>query len=1157
MQLSELKKGIRLFGLSPGSFDTIISVDHLGPDTALVVCRNEVGNVFEVALTAEDAARLCTPEDSAPWAFTAPGDKFRLAFEALRIQMAHLFDPLMAVHASRIMPLPHQITAVYQEMLPRMPLRFLLADDPGAGKTIMAGLLIKEMIARGDLKHCLIVSPGSLVEQWQDELRDRFSLRFDIMTSEGIEAAATSWFNEHSLAICRLDKLSRSEELQDQLGQVDWDLIIVDEAHKMSATYFGNELKKTKRYRLGERLSASGRNFLLMTATPHNGKEVDFQLFMALLDGDRFEGKFRDGTHVVDPLDMMRRLVKEKLVKMDGTPLFPDRIATTLPYELSEDENELYAAVTKYVQDEFNRAEKIGEKRLNNVGFALTGLQRRLASSPEAIYRSLRRRRERLQRRLDEAQIMVSAPRRFDLANPLKMDLDFEDLDELTAEELEEAEEQVIDNASASETIEELRKEIASLHVLEKLAHKVRLSQRDRKWEELSKLLSNDEAMTDAEGRRRKLVIFTEHRDTLNYLTERIGNLRGHQAIVTIHGGIGREDRKKAQEAFKNLAEAEVLLATDAAGEGINLQRANLMVNYDLPWNPNRLEQRFGRIHRIGQTEVCHLWNLVAIKTREGAVYDRLLQKLEEERIALGGQVFDVLGQLFDKEPLWKILLRAVRENETEEARARLLKVVDDALSRDHVNTILKERALTDDVLDQSMVARVREEMDRAEARRLQPFYIESFFREAFAVLGGNMHERESRRFEITYVPQPIRMRERVLGTGAAITKKYERITFESDLVTVSGKPLATLVQPGTPLLDATLSVVLEHFRRHLNEGTILIDENSTDSTPRLLFALDHAITDGRTNRDGGKRVVSKQIHFIELRPDGSARDAGYAPYLDYRAATPEELVQLDGMRSQAWLKTDLEQAARAYALTHLVPSHYESVASRRRGMVEKTKREVERRLKQEISHWDGQAANLRLKEQAGQTPRVNAITAERRRDELTHRLNARMAELELELQLSKGVPNVLGGALIIPSALVGIPVSKSKRPPTVNTKEVEMIAMRAVEDAERALGNQPRDVSADHVGYDIESRTPDGYLRFIEVKGRIEAGQQVTVTRNEILTALNTPERFILAIVRVKDDQATEVRYVREPFQREPDFGANSVNYALDKLWERGHAPN
>ena len=448
--------------------------------------------------------------------------------EANRIRLAYLFDPLLAVHTSLVEPLPHQITAVYGEMLSRQPLRFLLADDPGAGKTIMTGLFIKELMARGDLQRCLIVCPGNLVEQWQDELDRKFHLPFDIMTNDALEAARTgNWFNEVSLAICRLDKLSRDEDAQAKLKQTDWDLIVCDESHKLSATYFGNEVKYTKRYRLGQLLSTLTRHFLLLTATPHNGKEADFQLFMALLDGDRFEGKFRDGVHVSDANDMMRRLVKEQLLKFDGTPLFPERRAYTVNYALSDGEAELYKDVTDYVREEFNRAEALeNDGRKGTVGFALTILQRRLASSPEAIYQSLRRRRERLEKRLREEQLLKRGDDAgFEVeqraCRSLTLD-DLEDLDDAPDAEIEDTEEKVVDQASAAKTIAELRIEINQLQDLERTAYRVRQSGTDRKWDELSKLLQNNTEMFDAEGHRRKLIIFTEHRDTLNYLTEKI-----------------------------------------------------------------------------------------------------------------------------------------------------------------------------------------------------------------------------------------------------------------------------------------------------------------------------------------------------------------------------------------------------------------------------------------------------------------------------------------------------------------------------------------------------------------------------------------------------------------------------------------------------------
>jgi SNF2 family DNA or RNA helicase len=573
------------------------------------------------------------------FSFDGDGALFRLVSEAHRIRLAYLFDPVMAVHTSLVDPLPHQITAVYQYMLPRQPLRYLLADDPGAGKTIMAGLLIKELVARGDLQRCLIVCPGSLAEQWQDELYRRFHLPFNILTNDTLEAARTgNWFLENNLIIARLDKLARNEEVQHKLQAPDcrWDLIVCDKAHKMSATVFGGETKYTKRYKLGQLLSTLTRHFLLMSATPHNGKEADFQLFMALLDGDRFEGKYRDGVHATEVSDLMRRMVKENLLKFDGTPLFPERIAYTLPYQLSSTEAALYKAVTDYVREEFNRAEALeNDKRAGTVGFALTILQRRLASSPEAIYQSLRRRRERLESRLRELELLQRGGQP---TTPSERDLDADDLDDLDEapdNEVEALEEEVLDQATAARTIAELRIEIGTLSALQAEAQAVRRSGNDTKWRELAGLLNEifslktigvaeDEAPYSSavlpppkSSPHQKLVVLTEHKDTLSYLWQRITTLLGREeAVVIIHGGIGREERLKAQEAFKHDPQVQVLLATDAAGEGINLQRAHLMVNYDLPWNPNRLEQRFGRIHRIGQTEVCHLWNLVADDTR-------------------------------------------------------------------------------------------------------------------------------------------------------------------------------------------------------------------------------------------------------------------------------------------------------------------------------------------------------------------------------------------------------------------------------------------------------------------------------------------------------------------------------------------------------------
>lgn len=1200
-RLEDLQPGAAVRGILPDVLVTVVTVQWYGSTALELTYKTAAGKVANELLYRHDEARIEVVEHGRPWSFDGDGALFRLVAEAHRIRLAHLFDPVLAVHTSIVEPLPHQITAVYEAMLTRQPLRFLLADDPGAGKTIMAGLLIKELMVRGDLQRCLVVCPGSLAEQWQDELSQRFHLPFEILTNDKLEAARTgNWFLEQPLVIARLDKLSRNEDVQAKLAAPDagWDLVVCDEAHKLSATYFGGEIKYTKRHKLGQLLSTLTRHFLLMTATPHNGKEEDFQLFMALLDGDRFEGRFRDGVHTTDVSDLMRRMVKETLVKFDGRPLFPERMAYTVPYRLSDEEAQLYRAVTDYVREEFNRAEALqNEKRAGTVGFALTILQRRLASSPEAIAQSLRRRRERLERRQRELELLQRgvSPQLAVPPDIPELDADdIEDLEEAPDDEVEAEEEQILDQATAARTITELKKEIDTLRRLEDLALLVRRNGTDTKWRELAGLLHSifvpvspeHDAPQPAQGAaheapprsvaspRQKLVIFTEHRDTLSYLQRRIStHLGGADRVVVIHGGMGREERLKTQEAFKHDPVVQVLVATDAAGEGINLQRAHLMVNYDLPWNPNRLEQRFGRIHRIGQTEVCHLWNLVAEETREGDVYRTLLDKLEQAREALGGKVFDVLGKLqFDGQPLRELLIEAIRYGERPEVRARLNEVVATALDQGHIQDLLEDHALARDAMDASRVARIREEMERAEARRLQPFYVESFFLEAFQRLGGATRQREPRRYEVSHVPTPVRHRDRLIGRREPVLPRYERIAFEKPLVAPTGQPLAAFICPGHPLLDAVIDLSLERHRDLLRRGAVLVDERDPGTQPRVLFFLEHAIQDARPTRPGSRdgvvseggerRVISKRLLYVEALADGSMQPVRCAPYLDYRPLGDDEpgVASLLTRPECAWLTRDLERLAQGHAIAHVVPEHLEEVRARTVDLVSRTERAVKERLTREITYWDHRAEELRLQEQAGRTnTQLNSTQARKRADDLQSRLERRLADLALERQISPLPPVVIGGALVVP---VGLLAELTGRPlPTsvthVDTQAPAARARAIVMAVERELGFEPVDREFERLGYDIESRVPGtGGLRFIEVKGRTSGADTITVTRNEILTSFNKPDDFILAIVEFLDDERHRVHYVCRPFQREPDFGVTSVNYELRELLARAGEP-
>jgi hypothetical protein len=488
VQLEDLVPGVRVSGVLPGVV-SIIAVHPYGDSAVAVTFKDSDGEVGQQILYRADEAKLGLAAAPSPL-FDGDGAAFRLAAEAMRIRMAGQHDTMLAVTTSDLEPLPHQIKAVYGELLPRVPLRYLLADDPGAGKTIMAGLYIKELALRGDLARCLIVAPGGLVEQWQDELHEKLGVRFELLTTDliGATPVGEQVFTAHPLLITRMDQLARNDDLLADLERTDWDLVVVHEAHWMSAHYYGNELKTTRRYELGRLLGRVARNLLLMTGTPHAGKEEDFQAFMALLDPDRYEGRFRRDEHATNPGDLMCRRVKEELLTFEGSPLFPERRAYTVPYELSPVEHELYEAVTHYVRTEMNRAEQLrqaGEgRRGNTVGFALTVLQRRLASSPEAILRSLERRQQRLELRLREMQEHVAAGLPHDRRVEERLGTDAVDdlddaLDELGADELEDLEEQVVDAATAARTAEELRHEIAVVRDLVSLARSVRHSGSD------------------------------------------------------------------------------------------------------------------------------------------------------------------------------------------------------------------------------------------------------------------------------------------------------------------------------------------------------------------------------------------------------------------------------------------------------------------------------------------------------------------------------------------------------------------------------------------------------------------------------------------------------------------------------------------------------
>ncbi len=1165
LRLEDITKDAAVNGIEPGQVVRIVTTEPIGENALTVYYRTADGRVKEQMLFRSSEASLSLAKAGRPWAFDAPGEEFKLAAEAYRIDLAYLFDPMMAVHTSNVEPLPHQITAVYESMLPRQPLRFVLADDPGAGKTIMAGLLIRELLMRADAERVLIVAPGSLVEQWQDEMYEKFGLAFTTFSRDLAEqSSGGNPFDDHPLLIARLDQLARNEDLQEGLKRSRWDLVVVDEAHKMSATYYGSKVNRTQRFRLGELLGEHTRHLLLMTATPHNGKEEDFQLFLSLLDSDRFYGRFRDGAHKVEYRDLMRRMVKEDLLKFDGRPLFPERIAESVNYTLSDAEAALYQQVTQYVRGEMNKADLIqNNQRRGTVGFALTGLQRRLASSPEAIFQSLKRRRERLARRVEE--VKIDARGREVSGTLLDLPGDAWDADEeMAAGEYEEYEETIVDQATASQTIHELEAEIRILEGLEEQARRVVGSGQDRKWEELSRLLQDTPQMHEESGRQRKLIIFTEYKDTLRYLAARIRGLLGaDEAVVTIDGSDRREERRKKQEMFRSDPAVRVLVATDAAGEGVNLQNAHLMVNYDLPWNPNRLEQRFGRIHRIGQTEVCRLWNLVAAETREGDVFVRLLQKLETERQALGGRVFDILGEVFSERSLRDLLIEAIRYGDDPEVRARLQRRVEGALDTERLLDLMRQNALCDEVMDEGRLFALKADMEKAEARKLQPYFIRAFFTRAFGELGGDLRAREPGRWEITYVPEAIRERDRQISGRdrryrQPVLKRYERVCFEKEYVRLLdrvGAPMAALIHPGHPLMQAVTDLVLERHRPKLRQGAVLVDRNDSDTTPRALFIIDHSVRDGSDEF----RTISRRMQFVAIDPEGRAENAGWAPHLDLSPIGEEEQEAVCDLLASSWVNDDLERLALAHATERIVPEHFAEVKERREMMANRTLEAVQVRLVKEINYWQDRFLKLQDDMRAGKDVRMNLENARRTAEDLKARLERRKRELVAMRHVISSTPVIAGGALVIPAGLLAIRRGEDMGVDVAARRHVEAVAMRAVMEAERALGHDVVDVSAEKCGWDVTACMPgEGgpTVRHIEVKGRAKGQTTITVSRNEILYGLNQADKFVLAVVLVDGEGYEGPFYIRQPFDREPGWAVTGVNFDLDALLGRAERP-
>ncbi|MFR0557012.1 helicase-related protein [Pseudoscardovia radai] len=1229
LTFDDLQKDTEVEGIVPGRVVKIVVVQPAhapapapadtasdpapAPATATVIYTDPDGKLGSELLTAARLAdlRIVRKANAAP-AFDGDPTAFRLASEALRIRNAAAYDPMSAVYSSSIAPLPHQIRAVYEDMLPKVPLRFLLADDPGAGKTIMAGLYIREMLLRSAAERVIIVCPGGLAEQWQDEMQSKFSLDFDIFSPAMVAASPSgNPFREARLLIVRMDQVARNDEFSAMLRDPDvrWDIAVVDEAHRMSAHYRNayDEMDRTRRFALGQTLSQTSENLLLMTATPHSGNEADFQLFLTLLDKDRFAGQPR-GQHShqhIDTKDVMRRMVKEEMLDFDGHHLFPERRAETVRYPLSPDEASLYRAVTDYVRSGMNKAQNImstDKRRGNSIGFALTVLQRRLASSPEAIYRSLVRRRDRLQMLLeaidrnphDIARLLAapsgngsapgstSAPNFDDFSDLNDYDDAWDEASEDSQGVFENGADAIVDSATAARTREELKAEVATLNILVSQARTLRDSGNDTKWRQLSDILQERILDTGTSDMPHKMIVFTEHRDTLNYLERNIANLLGRpEAVCTIHGGLSRDQRKTVQERFVNNPECRILVATDAAGEGLNLQRADLMVNYDLPWNPNRIEQRFGRIHRIGQKRMCFLWNMVAAHTREGDVYTRLLSKIDTMDKAYNGRLFNVLGdsKAFEGRSLSDLMVQAIQRGDSPEAQQWLDTVIDAGVT-DGLQKLKQEESVDRESflhLTGADVDAERRRMEQHRERKLQPGYIEAFFVEAILNLGGSISRRETGRWEILRMPQEVLRAAEQLNRHRPLANRYERVTFDPAHVDdARNQTKALLVTPGTPILNAVIAVVLRKYAGELAKGTIFVDDtDSQNERPAIVTAASQDISASALGprHKGDSEVIARQFDYLQVEDNGDMQTLAVPPYADFRAPTDAERRQIDAIRADEWFAIDHSQELCDYVYATCTAKRVAQLQAAHDAERAHVWERVKQRLDSESNYWWGEYLRIQESErtQPGKKQPMSSAAAYKRAQEMDARLEEREAALAGPDHLHVSPVRLHGLALVIPASLLAhdgegndaadegdeqLPAHMAKE-----TEEVDSRGMELTMEAERRLGREPHEMPHNNKGYDIESYDAHGAKIIIEVKSKIDlpGHDYFFATPSEIMMAKTQGDHHRLALALISPDgpEHDRIRYVAHAFDRiVPDETIADAKIYFSKHWNNGSDP-
>lgn len=1096
----------------------VIHATLMGGSVKLVAKGVKTGMVHDPILDFKQLSHLSIT----PITETFDGDavRFRLGIEAERLGLAYEYDPFFALSIARVDPLPHQLEAVYEYFLALPRIRFLLADDPGAGKTIMAGLLLKELKIRGLIQRILIVAPANLTFQWQREMKDKFRESFEVMRGEILrnQYGQNPW-QEKNQVVTSLSWISRVEDARESLLRSRWDLVVVDEAHKLSA--YSRE-KKTLAFQLGEALSERTDHYLLMTATPHKGDPENFRLFLSLLDADVYGNvrSLKEAMHRHEAPFYLRR-TKEALVTFPDDhgkvrPLFTNRDVRTAKFDLDGDEFDFYDALTQYVEDQSTKAAASDSPRARALGFTMAMLQRRFASSVYAVRRSLERMKAKRETILEDPFTYRSEQ------IERRLPADFDDLTEMEQDEIRDQLEAVV----ASVDPDALREEIHRLRNLIDQAKAIEVREVESKLTKLRDVLNKQSIF---ENKQMKLLIFTEHKDTLDYLAgdgndgRPLGKLRDWGLSVTqIHGGMKVGDRDTpgtriyAEREFRE--DAQVLVATEAAGEGINLQFCWFLINYDIPWNPVRLEQRMGRIHRYGQTHDCLVFSFVATNTREGRVLQKLLTRLQEIKNQLGtDKVFDVVGEVLPSNLLEKLFREMyARRLSAPNIEERIVREVEPDRFRKITDSTLEGLAKRELNLS-ALIGKSAE----AKERRIVPEVIEDFFTTAAPISGIQLVPQRNAPHVFRTGKLPETLITRAEGMEAKFGRlglRYPRISFDKDCL--DDDPTLEWVTPGHPLFEVVRADVRERVTDDLRRGTVFFDLHSTESYLVDFFAA--SIKDGQGNTLNRRLFVMRtdmngnpvlrqatMLHDVVPAPAGTA--------IPIKTAFPDR-------RSVETSLVDL-----------VLKPFLAEVSAERTRENQLVRRHTEISLVELIHRQNLQLADFISKRESGDTYSGlagNIAQAEKHLDELNRRLEDRLEQLAMQQHCVIGDITHLGRAWVVPHPARTDPDIA----PMVRDEEVEKIAVRTAVRHEEERGWVVTSVEADNRGFDLISRRPNPIdstnfveVRFIEVKGRAGVGE-VGLSANEYKTAQRLRDDYWLYVVYNCKAEPHQIHLIHDP---------------------------